>query len=64
VGTDYILKMLPDVSGPSLVEAGRYTEARLFMLGHGNDDEGLDHSCQLNGENRFSFQRMIGHRRD
>jgi len=25
VGTDYILEKLPDVSGPGLVEAGRYT---------------------------------------
>ena len=25
VGIDYILEKLPDVSGPGLVEAGRYT---------------------------------------
>ena len=25
VGTDYSLEKLPDVSGPGLVEAGRYT---------------------------------------
>ena len=24
VGTDYVLEKLPDVSGPGLVEAGRY----------------------------------------
>jgi len=28
VGTDYILKKLPDVSGPDLVEAGRYRLGR------------------------------------
>jgi len=28
VGTDYILEKLPDISGPGLVEAGRYIVLR------------------------------------
>jgi len=34
VGTDYILEKLPDVSGPGLVEAGRYNKLVLVVAIH------------------------------
>jgi len=32
VGADYVLEKLPDVSGPGLVEAGRYTSSLITQL--------------------------------
>ena len=32
MGADYVLEKLPDVSGPDLVEAGRYSLPPLLVL--------------------------------
>ena len=40
VGTDYVLEKLPDVSGPGLVEAGRYRMVSEPTHGRGFDRRG------------------------